>query len=156
MTKKKNAGKNAALVSSRTALQQVDVNNITDLLGLFAPGNMHWDNERLEGGVDEPSLAEMTTAAIKILRKNPKGYFLFVEGGKIDSAHHKNLAGHALFETLALENAVIEAMKIVDTSDTIVVVTADHSHVFSYGSYTSQNNYILGELMLLRIGRKRD
>jgi len=40
---------------------------------------------------DEPSLGEMTTAAIEVLRKNKNGYVLFVEGGRIDHAHHQNL-----------------------------------------------------------------
>lgn len=40
---------------------------------------------------DEPSLSEMTMAAIEILRKNENGYVLFVEGGRIDHAHHQNL-----------------------------------------------------------------
>lgn len=38
---------------------------------------------------DKPSLSDMTAAAIKVLDKNPKGYFLFVEGGRIDHGHHK-------------------------------------------------------------------
>jgi len=40
---------------------------------------------------DEPSLSEMTMAAIEVLRKNENGYVLFVEGGRIDHAHHQNL-----------------------------------------------------------------
>lgn len=40
---------------------------------------------------DEPSLSEMTLAAIEVLRKNENGYVLFVEGGRIDHAHHQNL-----------------------------------------------------------------
>jgi alkaline phosphatase len=40
---------------------------------------------------DEPSLSEMTVAAIEVLQKNENGYVLFVEGGRIDHAHHQNL-----------------------------------------------------------------
>lgn len=40
---------------------------------------------------DEPSLSEMTVAAIEVLQKNKNGYVLFVEGGRIDHAHHQNL-----------------------------------------------------------------
>lgn len=40
---------------------------------------------------DEPSLSEMTLAAIEVLRKNKNGYVLFIEGGRIDHAHHQNL-----------------------------------------------------------------
>lgn len=45
---------------------------------------------------DEPSLAEMTLAAIEVLRKNQNGYVLFVEGGRIDHAHHQNLVSARL------------------------------------------------------------
>jgi len=72
----------------------------------------------------------------------PNGYFLFIEGAKIDYAHHLNLANQALYDTLALETAVVEVMKRVNTEDTLVLVTADHSHVFMYGSYVSRANFI--------------
>jgi alkaline phosphatase len=53
---------------------------------------------------------------------------LLVEGGKIDHAHHFNLARHAMEETLALERAVEGALEMVDIRETLVIVTADHSH----------------------------
>ena len=51
-----------------------------------------------------------------------------VEGGKIDHAHHFNLARHAMEETLSLEKAVEAALEMIDIKETLVVVTADHSH----------------------------
>lgn len=41
---------------------------------------------------DEPSLAEMTDKAIRILQRNPRGFLLLVEGGRIDHGHHMNEA----------------------------------------------------------------
>ena len=50
----------------------------------------------------EPSLTEMTTKAIDILKKNKNGYFLMVEGGRIDHAHHSGNAYRALTDTQQL------------------------------------------------------
>lgn len=83
----------------------------------------------------EPTLAEMTDKAIDILSKNENGYFLFVEGQKIDSAHHSNYARLALDETLEFEKAVELARNKVNEEDTLIVVTSDHSHTVSYNGY---------------------
>ena len=48
--------------------------------GLFEPSHMQYEVDRASDTAGEPSIAEMTEKAIKILKKNPKGYFLFVEG----------------------------------------------------------------------------
>ena len=48
--------------------------------GLFEYSNMNYEVDRANDSAGEPSIAEMTEKAIKILQKNPKGYFLFVEG----------------------------------------------------------------------------
>ena len=56
-------------------------------------------------------------------------------GGLIDKGHHANTARSAFQETLALDEAVKAALELTDESDTLVVVTADHSHVMSFGAY---------------------
>ena len=48
----------------------------------------------------------MVDKAIGLLKKNENGFFLMVEGGRIDKGHHENKAKHALEETLELEKAV--------------------------------------------------
>ena len=48
--------------------------------GLFNPSHMHYELERQQDTAGEPSLAEMTEKAIKILQRNEKGFFLLVEG----------------------------------------------------------------------------
>jgi alkaline phosphatase len=67
---------------------------------------------------DEPSLSEMTMAAIEVLRKNENGYVLFVEGGRIDHAHHQNLVSafgilhgyrRTVIDTLFVQNTPIYA-----------------------------------------------
>lgn len=66
-------------------------------------------------------------------------------GGRIDHAHHVNNPYRALDETLALEDALLTAMGMVDLAETLLVVTSDHSHVMTLGGLaTSRGNPILG------------
>lgn len=78
--------------------------------------------------------------AIEILSTNPKGYFLFVEGGRIDLALHDNLAHVALEETAEFSRAIKVATEMVSFDDTLVVVTADHAHTLSLGGYPVSND----------------
>ena len=79
--------------------------------GLFADYAMQYAKWRLE---EEPTLAEMTRRALEFLQrrqarsssKEAKGYYLFVEGGLIDYGHHANFGAHALFDTLAFDEAI--------------------------------------------------
>jgi alkaline phosphatase len=71
-------------------------------------------------------------------------------GGRIDHAHHYNNAYRALVETLALEAALLAALPLVDLADTLLVVTADHSHVLTLGGLaTPRGNPILGLIVIL-------
>lgn len=56
---------------------------VDSIEGLFEPNHMQYEHDRNSGADGEPSLAEMTTKAIQILKKNKKGFFLMVEGEKI-------------------------------------------------------------------------
>jgi alkaline phosphatase len=98
------------------------------LLGLFAPNNMMRDTARQATGTDAPTLTQMTTQAIERLAENEKGYFLMVEGALIDKAHHISLAGEALNETAEFSKAIAAAAAMTDPKDTLIIVTADHSH----------------------------
>ena len=62
-----------------------------------------------------------------------------VEGARIDMGHHKNWAVRALNETAAFDEAVAEALRMVDTDETLVVVTADHSHNMIFTGYTGRH-----------------
>lgn len=74
-----------------------------------------------------------------------KQYIYFYSGGRIDHAHHYNNAYRALVETLALEAALLAALPLVDLADTLLVLTADHSHVMTLGGLaTPRGNPILG------------
>lgn len=89
----------------------------------------------------------MVEAAIKVLKKNDKGFFLFVEGAKIDLAMHEAWATVALQETVAFDEAVSKAMEMTDVDDTLLIVTADHSHGMTFSSYPTRGNPILGKTL---------
>ena len=67
-----------------------------------------------------------------------------ISGGRIDHAHHAGIARKALQETLALEQAVTAAVDLTNPVDSLIVVTADHSHTMSIGGFPSKGNDILG------------
>ncbi|MFB2802646.1 alkaline phosphatase [Shewanella seohaensis] len=136
---------NAAYVQDRDGFLNVDVASTDHLLGLFNSSHMEYDYDRTEAGVKgEPSLAEMTAKSIDILKKNTKGYVLIVEAGRIDHAHHAGNAARALYDTVALSEAVRVAMEKTSANDTLLMVTADHSHVFTIAGYPTRGNPILG------------
>ena len=70
-----------------------------------------------------------------------------VEGGRIDHAHHAGNAYRALTDTLALSDAVRTARSSADPRDTLIIVTADHSHVFTMAGYPKRGNPILGPVI---------
>ena len=86
----------------------------------------------------------MTRAAIRRLSREDRGFVLVVEGGRIDHAHHQGNAWRALTDTIAFSDAVRAALALVDLDDTLVVVTADHSHVLTFAGYPARGNPILG------------
>ena len=74
--------------------------------------------------------------------------FTKTTGARIDLAHHDNLPKKAFEETLMLDAAVQKAMSMTSEDDTLIIVTADHAHVFTAGGYTQRGNPILGMLCL--------
>ncbi|XP_052872054.1 alkaline phosphatase 4-like [Anopheles cruzii] len=126
-------------------LRAVDLDRVDHLLGLFADDHMSYDTVRNRAEDGEPSLSEMTAAAIRVLRRpDSAGFVLMVEGGRIDHAHHQNHAHLALAEVVELDRAVETALKMVDLDDTLVLVTADHSHAMTFNGYPDRGNDILG------------
>ena len=131
-------------VWKRDDFQNVDPKHTGHLLGLFEPSHMQYEADRAGDPGGEPSLAEMTTKAIEILKKNRKGYYLMVEAGRIDHAHHADNAYRALTDTIALSDAVRAAAELTNPRDTLILVTADHSHTLTIGGYPARGNPILG------------
>lgn len=116
------------------------------VLGLFEPSHMQFEADRPRDPAGEPSLAEMTRFAIDKLAADPDGYFLMVEAGRIDHAHHGTNAYRALVDTVALAEAVETAMAMTDHAETLILVTADHSHTFTISGYPRRGNPILGKV----------
>jgi alkaline phosphatase len=122
--------------------------NEAPLLGLFANSHMGYALQRATAGNTQPSLVAMTDKAIELLAGG-EGYFLVVEAGRIDHAHHAGNAANALNETVEMSRAVAAAMAKVDLKDTLIIVTADHSHVFTMAGYPRRGNPILGKVVLV-------
>ena len=133
-----------AYVWNLKQLESLDLAHTPQLLGLFEPSHMNYEHDRPHDGAGEPSLAQMTTSAIEVLKQNPHGFFLMVEGGRIDHALHAGNAYRALDETLAFADAVQAALDHTDPAETLIVVTADHSHTMTFAGYPRRGNDILG------------
>lgn len=133
-------------VSDTAALAGVAAST-TKLLGLFNKSHMNFDLDR--DPAKEPSLAEMTTKAMDVLANNKKGYFLMVEGGRIDQALHPTLARKALQDAKAFDDAIAAAIAKAKLSDptlanTLIVVTADHDHTMAFNGYGKRGTDPLG------------
>ncbi|MDE2178766.1 MAG: alkaline phosphatase [Xanthomonadaceae bacterium] len=133
----------SAYVWNATQLAAVDPARTRHLLGLFNPSHLEYDHDRRAQQLDEPSLAAMTRTAIRVLQGNRRGYVLMVEGGRIDHALHAGNAYRALDETRAFADAVQAAVELAGP-DTLIVVTADHSHTLTFAGYPKRGNDILG------------
>lgn len=89
----------------------------------------------------------MTEVAINIASKGngaENGYFLFIEGGRIDHGHHATWAKKAMDETVEFSKAIQKALDMTSEEDTLIVVTSDHAHTMSVAGYPDRGNSILG------------
>lgn len=127
----------------------------TKVWGLFAGNAMAHDFDR-NLHPDQPSLAEMTDKAIDILSKNPKGFFLMVEGSQVDWSAHANDPVGVISETLAFDDAVKVALDFAkEDRHTMIMAFADHcTGGMTIGSTASDATYskmkpssVLGPLM---------
>lgn len=134
-------------VATAADFRAVDPRNTQRLMGLFNSSHMMFEAGRARTPDAEPSLEEMTRTAITILSGNDNGFVLMVEAGRIDHAHHAGNAARALEDTLALDAAVKAALEMTDTRDTLVMVTADHSHTMTISGYPQRGNPILGAVV---------
>ncbi|KAJ1786838.1 vacuolar alkaline phosphatase, partial [Coemansia sp. RSA 2399] len=106
------------------------------VLGLFAPGHMDYEIDRKQGGGNQPSLQEMTLRALDLLNKqqqqqqkqaNSTGFFIMIEGARIDMAGHDNDPATHLHDILEYWRTVDKVRAFVDANpDTLLVSTSDH------------------------------
>ncbi|MGI4779077.1 MAG: alkaline phosphatase [Janthinobacterium lividum] len=143
--------KGYSYVDSGTKLSALDATKATRRLGLFSQSEMAYELDRVNQKLDQPSLTQMTEKALDVLSRNGKGFFLMVEGGRIDHALHGSNAKRALEDTLAMDRAIDAALAYMEKKDpglknTLVVVTADHDHAIAFNGYTRIGNPILGKV----------
>lgn len=132
-------------ITDQAGFDMIDTESTSKVLGLFNESHMQYEADRGNDIAGEPSLSEMTAKAIRILDNNPDGFFLVVESGRIDHAHHAGNAYGALVDTVEYSNAVQTAVDLTSQKDTLIIVTADHSHVMTMGGYVTRGNPILGK-----------
>ncbi len=136
---------NAAYVWNRQQLNAINTDKVDHLLGLFEPSHMAYELDRDPEA--EPSLSEMTKTALDVLKKNRNGFFLHVESGRIDHGHHATNPKRALTDAVEFANAVRTVYENTDPRETLIIVTADHSHVFTLAGYPTRGNPILGKVV---------
>ena len=135
-------GNDHIVVKTGPEFSALTATDAQDVFGLFTPSHMSFEADRIDG--EEPSLAAMTSFAIDNLSaRDTDGYVLMVEAGRIDHAHHGSNAYKALRDLQALNEAV-KVAKAKTGDETLILVTADHSHVFTMAGYPKRGNPILG------------
>ncbi|XP_061397475.1 membrane-bound alkaline phosphatase-like [Musca vetustissima] len=123
-----------AYVETKEELAKLNLKEVDRILGLFHDSHLEFRLDTDENAT-QPTLEEMTRRTIEFLSQDENGYFVFIEGGRIDSAHHDNTPRKALDETIEFSKAIQLAREMTNEEDTLIVVTADHSHAFTYGGY---------------------
>lgn len=138
-------------VWNKTELMNVDPNEVDYLLGLFEASHCKYNLDIVDDGVEdmEPSLSEMVDKAIDVLSKDGNGFFLFVEGGRIDHGHHAANAHYAVDETAEFARAIALAKQKLGDDETLIVVTADHSHTMTYAGYSVSQFVLLKVAMMV-------
>jgi len=121
------AGRGYAIVSDSASLLEA-AGHATRLLGIFSADHLPYviDGRQMHLST-VPTLAEMTSAALEVLSRRDAGFFMLVEGGRIDYAAHANDPGTLLHEILDFDAAVGKGLEFQRSHpDTLVVVTGDH------------------------------
>lgn len=117
------------------------------VLGLFSPSHMAYASMRSKPDNSQPSLPAMAAKALDLLEDEDNGFLLIIEAGRIDHAHHAGNAYNALNDTIEMAEAVQTVVDRVNPDETLILVTADHSHVFTMGGYPRRGNPILGKVV---------
>ena len=124
-----------------TSIEEMNSSDSEKIWGMFAPVDMAYDFDRDPS--KEPSLAEMTSKAISTLSKNENGFFLLVEGSKVDWAAHANDPIGVISDTLAFDDAVKVALDFAKKDgNTVVISVTDHGNGgITIGNTATDSNY---------------
>jgi alkaline phosphatase len=116
----------------RSKEQLAKANGSKPILGVFAEDGLPYAIDRINDKKSDalvPSLAEMTKKAIDVLKKNPKGFVMQVEAGKVDWAAHGNDATALLYDQLEFDAAIKVAVDFAkEDKETLIIVTTDHGN----------------------------
>lgn len=134
-------------VYDQTGFDAINPETTERVFGLFNESHMQYDADRANDVAGEPTIAQMTEKAIQVLDNNDDGFFLMVESGRIDHSHHAGSAYGALTDTIAFSEAIEAAFNATNSEDTLIIVTADHGHVFTIAGYPKRGNPILGKVV---------
>jgi alkaline phosphatase len=134
-------------IFDQAGFDALDPSTAPHVFALFNESHVQYEADRGNDIAGEPSLTEQTVAAIDILDNDEDGFFLMVESGRIDHAHHAGSAYGALTDTIEFARAIGEAVAATDPAETLIIVTADHGHVFTIGGYPQRGNPILGKVV---------
>jgi alkaline phosphatase len=133
-----------AVVQDRHELASLDTETVTRILGLFAPQKMEYENER-SPDCPEPRLSDMARVSLAILDNDPRGFFLMIEGGRIDHASHAMNLALVVGEVVEFNRTVEVVMEWAqERGDTLVLVTADHE---TGGTRVKAGPYQKGDLV---------
>ncbi|MCV6601771.1 MAG: alkaline phosphatase [Cohaesibacter sp.] len=133
----------ARYVWNEESFKALDLKSDKPIIGLFESSHMKYEHDR----AGEPSLAQMTEAAIKALQGNEKGFFLSIEAGRVDHANHDGNAHRVVTDGVAFAQAVAKAADLTSPEDTLIIVTADHEHAIAFNGYCGRGNPITGICM---------
>lgn len=128
-------------ITTKNEFESLKITGNSLVWGLFAPVDLAYEIDRDKNV--EPSLAEMTKKAIDILSQNNKGFFLMVEGSKIDWAAHANDPVGLVSDILAFDEAVRVALQFAKSrNDTIIIIASDHGNSgITIGDRSTTNGY---------------
>lgn len=112
------------LITTRDELLAWNTDSDSKLLGLFANSTMAYEVDRTPR---EPHISEMTRVALDILSREENGFFLLIEGSRIDHAGHANDLRRSVHEVIAFDEAIRVALQFAsERDDTVIIITADH------------------------------
>jgi len=114
-------------VFDKSGFDGIDPAETYKLLGIFNPGHMEYEYDRLHDKLGEPPLWEMTDKALQILSRNKKGFFLIIEAARIDHAAHGHDTVRFLWDGIACDKTIgVAAAFAKKNKGTLLIVAPDH------------------------------
>ena len=118
------AAKGYSIAQSAAELEALDGSRV---LGTFTDSHLPYEIDRVNQGVDGPSLAQITRKGLNLLSRGPNGFLVQVEAGRIDHANHNNDPAAMLWDVLAADEALEVILNFADRNpDTLVILASDH------------------------------